>query len=624
MKDAKQSLTPERGTTPIAELRDPDSVMRLERLGAFHQCRLSFMRQLTRRMQSEQWRFTTEQWQIDSNGVGHAVMSAHGPKHSYSLVAFAHDLPDDQRSDRVIAEAWDTTYALFDGIPEAADIERLSANVPYQEAGRISATELTLSRANRSVRLFEHVVDSLSAGRQPDVEQIESVGYLMRTTAVYGSGKFGAADRESLQEREEFAAPFQVEMLTVYLIRSFVRKLVEHMAQQRSKHAVPLDSVIARRIGIGNSTGLGMAPFIINHPGLFNNWIAAREQALRRVRCVEYANESSVACFRDLYDRTQQLVQLWHSDHELQKARVNTLVEELSQLQQFLDQFNFGQAYPWNQLYLWVEKNLALEAQECLVSLLLEPYPELVDDLADGMASDEASLAAIDGSQPLSEVRQQLEQRYDWAMSIDWQAPEHCARAWYVSAEKLEPRLGERFEEPIEPYEQPLAPARDAIALHSLIVSLLDSSHGDRLRADASCPDTSHNDASYADLSHADASGGADAHESSWQAHTPVAELLLKHPEHRHTVRRLQCMEGQPYAEIRDNTISAELLPIDMLRAKLSFFGAVNFDPRSDRWVRICLYANAPYPEELQVSDADTWPYPDSCASSDQETAKIL
>ena len=69
-----------------------------------------------------------------------------------------------------------------------------------------------------------------------------------------------------------------------------------------------------------------------------------------------------------------------------------------------------------------------------------------------------------------------------------------------------------------------------------------------------------------------------------------------------------------PYGEIRDNTISAEVMPIDMLRAKLSFFGATHFDPRSDRWVRICMYAGAPYPEELVPETADMWVYPETGA----------
>jgi len=41
------------------------------------------------------------------------------------------------------------------------------------------------------------------------------------------------------------------------------------------------------------------------------------------------------------------------------------------------------------------------------------------------------------------------------------------------------------------------------------------------------------------------------------------------------------------------------MLPIDILRCKLAFFGASRFDPRSDRWVRISLFQGLPYPDEL-------------------------
>ena len=212
--------------TPVSSnipLRDPSRVMRLTRLGSMHQCRLSFMRVLTRRMAHEGWSFARPIFDIDDTGVGHAVYTAQGPTNTYSLVAFAHDLPPEMRSDRVIATAWDATFTLFDGIPTDEDIARLSQNVPVQEAGRVDERSLSVSRANRSVRLWEHFVDALSQGQQPDRDRIDAVGYLMRTTAVYGSGKLGASDYDAIADRPEFQVPFQAEMLSVYLTRAFVR-----------------------------------------------------------------------------------------------------------------------------------------------------------------------------------------------------------------------------------------------------------------------------------------------------------------------------------------------------------------------------------------------------------------
>ncbi|WP_424973252.1 hypothetical protein [Dinoroseobacter sp. S76] len=541
--------------------------MRLKRLGSLHQSRLSFMRVLTRRMAGDAWRFSRPVFEVDAQGVGHAVYTAQGPERAYSLIAFAHDLPDDQRSDRVIAEAWDATFTLFDGVPTAADIARLEAEVPRQEAGRIAESELSLSRANRSVRLWAHVVEALAAGQQPDPAQIDAVGYLMRTTAVYGSGKFGAADRDTIAEREEFTVPFQTEMLSVYLIRTFVRDLVEHMARAKGgAGAASLDPALARRLGIGNSTGLGMAPFLINHPILFNNWIIAREEAIARVRGVPVAKAAEIALFRDLLERSVQSANRWTSQHPEQMRKLDALHRDLKTLSARLAKAPLAAPYPWDRLCLWAETALSEEGQELLASLILEPYPDLVDGLAHCMADSNDAAFRIDGAMPIAGVRTLLERSFGWAGDLDWDAPENCARAWYVSEEKLEPRMGERFEEPIAAYEQPLAPARDAA------------------------------------LAARDLAG--------WAADSPVAAFLLQHPEHRHTIRRAQMSRVAPYGEFRDNTISDRLLPIDMLRAKLSFFGATHFDPRSDRWVRICMYAGAPYPEDLTPETADHWVYP--------------
>ncbi|MFK7853899.1 MAG: hypothetical protein AB8B79_07300 [Granulosicoccus sp.] len=554
------------------ERRSPDMVMRLERLGSLHQSRLSFMRILTRRMQQDNWTFTQTQFQVNDNGVGHAVYTATTPEHAYSLIAFSHELADELRSDRVIAEAWDATFVLFDGIPSAEDIHRLSLNVPRQEAGRLSQTELTLSRANRSVRLWKHVVDSLANGLQPELEQIHSVGYLMRTTAVYGSGKFGAADRQMISDRAEFEPPFQVEMLTVYLIRTFVRDLVQHMANCKGgDKAVLLDVDIARQLGIGNSTGLGMAPFIVNHPQLFNNWIMVREEALARVRSLQRASDAQTEQFVAMLSRACHSFEHWHTEHPLQQQKLITLRNDMRKLQTHIATVDLHNDQPWHRLYNWAEANLSIDGQECLVSLMLEPHADLVDGMSCCMSSADESDFRIDGSMPVSELESLIESHYAWALTLDWTQKNHCARLWYVSEEKLEPRLGERFEEPIKNYEQPLAPARDAALLYESL--------------------------------------------KVYSKDALTAQFLLDHPEHRQATRRAQLVGNAPYAEIRDNTISATLMPIDMLRCKLSFFGATNFDPRSDRWVRICLYANAPYPEELADGEADQWVYPKLCSS---------
>ena len=59
----------------------------------------------------------------------------------------------------------------------------------------------------------------LSEGKQPDLDLLLKVGYIYRTSAVYGSVKFGLADRFRIKNREEINGPFRLEMMLVYLVR---------------------------------------------------------------------------------------------------------------------------------------------------------------------------------------------------------------------------------------------------------------------------------------------------------------------------------------------------------------------------------------------------------------------
>ena len=536
-------------------LRTPDTLMKLNRLGSFHPSRMSFMHQLLRRMAQESWRYERRLFDIDSQGTGRAVLTMHGPLRSYSLVAFAHDLPDELRSDRVIAQAWDTTFCLYDGIPTADDIARLESQVPGQETARLTPKEICLSRANRSVRLWNSVVEALSQGRQPSAESLADVGYLMRTTAVYGSGKFGLCDRFALAERPEFNAPFQAEMLTVFLIRQFVRDLLNRCAKNRgAEQAVELDVDLARSLGIGNSTGLGMAPFLINHPRLMHRWIGARESALSEI--CDQGDFTQAQLQRALSRLQKGVLNLprWRSTHPYQIDRVSQLKQDL----QCLSEMEF--CSPAASLE-WVETHLSDEGREFWITCLLEAYPEISDRWAQEMSIDESLGFEIDGRWSLSQALDAIKQHFGWALECQWSDTD-TARVWYVSQEKLEPRLAERAEEPVEEFEQPLAPGRDVAAL-------------------------------------------AKALEASSAIN--LASFLRHQPEYRHTVRRLQWVCKFPFGEIHDNTISAQLKPIDMLRLKLSFFGANYFDPRSDRWLRICMFADAPFADELNQENAEGW-----------------
>ena len=549
-------------------LRPPEVVMRLERMGAAFATRLSFMRVLVRRMHDEGWRIACDGWAVGADGTGHATYRIETPGAVLGFVAFAHALAPEERTDRVIAEKWDATFALVDAPPDAATVARLAANVPLQEAGRYAPGDLVLSRANKSVRLFDRVADDLAAGRQPDAARVAEVGYLMRTTAVYGNGKFGLADLGRVHGGPVFATPFQAEMLTVYLIRAFTFDLVEHEARRRGgDKAVPLDRALKRSLGIGNATGLGMAPFLVGHPLLVHRWFLARETALARARAVERADAGARERFLTVLGRARRHAGQWRTDDARLAARVTGLRSDLERLESWLEGEGRGALAgprPWDAVVRHVEEVGGVELQEMVCSAVVEVNGAAVDDLAAGTGADEAM--ALDPAMTVGALLDQVERSYGWALGYDFEVPEAQHLFWYVSEEKLEPRLGERYSEPGCELESRIGIAREVQALRTA------------LRA-------------------------APAEQS-------VAAFLLAWPRWRFIVRRVQATEGLAYAEIRDNLLDRACMPIDILRWKLAYFGATKFDPKSDRWVRITMYQGAPLADELDRDDADDWAFP--------------
>ena len=537
---------------PQAALRPASEVMRLKRMGAMFPTRLSFLRTLMRRLAAEDVKVTRPVWEINTQGFGHAVYTLRLGGHDYSLVAVSSDLPPEARTDRVIATAWDTAYVLYDGIPDADEIARICAAAPKQEAARFTERDLVLSRANKSVRLFEHVVTRLKAGQQPDVTLVRDTGYLMRTTAVYGNGKFGIADRACIESRPGLGGPFMAEMLTVWLIRHFTHDLVEHIGGH------PLDRGLKRHLGIGNSTGLGMAPFLVNHPVLLNNWMMARETALARVRALPELTEAQGAQLVTLWARALRHLEEWQVPDAEHQERIETLRRDWRDLEGAMDAGRLAQPGAVENLIKSLETR-SLDVQELLVALLLEPFGDLVDGLEECMCDPFGAMVV-----PFADtaaLNSAIETECAWALAPDYDRPAASRQFWYVSAAKQEPRLGDRYTEPGAELESPLDVGRRIKALWQ------------DLPAEPEAVNT----------------------------------FLLEHPDHALAAARVAVLSRYPYSEIRDNLIGEDCLPIDMLRCKLAFFGASKFDPKSDRWTRITLCQGAPLADELSERADDWW-----------------
>ena len=547
-------------------LRHPANVMKLDRLGSFHQTRLSFSRQLIEELISNNWKTKIIKWNINSIGTGNAVIKISSKQRIYSLVVFCHQINDDERSDRVIAEKWDMTFSLFLGIPSKEELDEMSKNLKIQELGRHLPKQLTLSRANKSVRVFNSVLNNLSEGKQPDKKMINNIGYLVRTTAVYGNGKFGIADYLPETNDTPLNKPFQAEMLTVYLIRYFSIELVNYLAKEKGKDkSITLSNEISKHVGVGNATGLGMAPFLINHQKLIHKWIQARETAISRVLSIKKLSTYNQTKIFNLIERAYLYTTQWNVDDVIQLKRINVLRKELNDIsnnKSLNGLLNYD--YPLQNVYLHFINKISIETQEILNSIFIEPFPELLDDLTNEMGTDEQNTVAI--GYKVNELIKIIRDKYSWALKIDIKNPDENFYFWYTSQAKLEPRLGatqiDHGKEKQLPFDIPQQ-VQNAL---KILTKLPDDMTG--------------------------------------------AEAMILHPEIRNIIKRVIINENFPFSEIQNNLVGKKVRPIDLLRCKLSFFGATKYDPKSNLWTRITLFQGAPLPHQLQEENATEWLFP--------------
>ncbi|MBQ0831826.1 hypothetical protein [Marinobacter sp.] len=567
------------------KLRPASEVMKLERLGSMFASRLSFVRSLMRKMITEHWQIVNTVFDLDSKGHGLAIYRITTPANCYHCVIFSRDLAPEKRSDRVIAEAWDVTFALVEGEAENSLLEQMAANVPLQEAGRQHPRVLVLSRANKSLRNFSQFVAALAAGQQPDPALLTAVGYLYRTTAVYGNGKFGIADFARLERNADFNRPFAAQMLLVYILRQFSVEQLNHLASvQAPETSVPLHPELQRYLGIGNSTGLGMAPFLINHPQLIQQWVYGRERALARAR-EKPATAHTHARLHVLMSRALKHLQQTQTEDREQTLRNQKTVCSVAEVIDWLDRTPAHHTL-YEELISWARGHCSLEAQELINTMLIELYPELVDGLDDQLGCRESMDLKPD--MKALQLRDLINEKFDWALSYREDCPDDNYWFWYRSVEKEEPRLGVRGTESGAEKESALAIGPRISRCYDKLERFL--------------------------------------------AHNPnaiVVDFLLAHPEQKECVRRIQTIGDTPYGEIRANLWHRDMKPMHLLRTKLSFFGASRFDPKSDRWVRITLFQGAPLPWELSnpnlsLQQLDDWGFPLEPCLSGEENAQTI
>lgn len=554
-------------STPSAHLLRPArDVLDPNDMGGARATRHSFARSVVRHIVAQNWDVTRERFDIDAVGAGTAVYRIDAEEYCWRLVVFSQVLEESKREDRVIAESWDVTLALVEGDLDEQRIAELRDNVPRQEGGRADKGTIVWARGNRSTRFFNAVVDKLAAGQQPDPTIFGASPYVMRSTAFYSNGKFGLADFERFPADHPFAVPYRPHFLAGWLMREFSLDLVEHCARAVQSDAVALDPQWRRYFGLGNATGLGMVPYVINHPQILDAWTHLREVPLAEVRGRTLSNDDpSVARVQELFARC--VAYLWQGG-EMDLGpfpRCTTVSAQVAQIEELLAEYAVSGTirgahvlHPWNVLHQEAAA-LSPAARGTVASILIELTEDLDETVEGGLSCDERN--TVSPQMTCAELLDGIEDHYGWVSAFDFEDPAEQAYFWFSSADNEEPRRGRRGTDPGEDVEHGTDIARAVWALR-------------------------------ADL-------------RSAEGEQSVARFLVAHPWHRGVVARVQTTAHLRYAEVHTNTLAEDFLPLNVQRLQLAVYGMENFVPQSTDWLRVTLFSGAPRIDDLASGTAD-------------------
>ena len=561
---------------PAAELRalmrPTDELMRPERLAALQPSRISASRSLIAKAARQRWRIERESFAIDERGRGRALyaIEADGWRFSFPILSF--EPSTRERTGRIIGRAWDMMGALVEGEMTQGAIEALDHELPKLYAGRAMPQTLTWARSNRSSRLFDLAVESLAAGRQPPIAELGRTCYLMRNTGIDGNGTFGTKSFLAFERDHPLRPSLRAQMLTAYMMRVFAGDLVRHLADERGgRKATRMEADLARFLGVGNGSALGLMFFVNNHPRLIDRWLRIREEAIARAKLL--AVEPHAVPLETLAALIGKAILARRQDRSEYETFVPSriIADDLAviahELGSLIERVRAGQAgeTPLAGFTASLAPRLHPEAYETLQSLLIELVPNIADTLVETLVIDEEMTGRPEMT--LQRLRDVLRAEYAWAFGLDLVSERSRRYVWYKSRTAEEPRRGPR-EEVGEAHNL-------GLDLPRLIIGL------DR------------------DLAASD-------------ARMSVARFLFTHPQHRLIVTRVQALAGLRYHSPQADIMSEDFVPAQITRLiNVGIHGIDNTRDFLNRNLRGVIFHGAPTPDDLGSGSADPhWFYP--------------
>lgn len=561
-----------RGADGRPALRDWRAVMQPQRLAAMQPSRLSGARAFMAKMIRERWDIRIERFDVNAEAEGTVVYAIRTPTQEFSFIAFSFAPRPEGRTGRIIGRAWDMKGTLNEGPATEADIESARSQLPLLYRGRATPNALVWCRSNRSMRAFSTTQAALAEGRQPRIEDLNNVCYLMRNTGLDGNGTFGTRSFPSLGADHPLGGVLEAQLLVAYLMREFSCDLVEHLARLQSPRAVPLDPAIRRYLGVGNGSALGLIFFVQKHPRLVDAWLTARETAIAEA-CALAAGpgDPALAELRALLERAilfrrqdRMRYETFAASSQV-AADLETLLPLLAELEADGTLNGRPEPFPLDALARTAEAGLAPESYETLLSLMIELVPDVADQAMRAIGgADEFEVAPAMTAGTLAAL---LDRDYAWALGLDMTAPDAYDYIWYKSETAEEPRRGLRAEVP---------EARDlGLDLPGDLQSL---------RADL----------------------------TGVPRDMPMALFLLAHPQHRLMVARAQGLDGRTHHTPHANINAGGFVPIDLVRLmNVTFHGIDKTRDFLQRNLRGVLYHGAPTRDEIRAGEGARWFYPE-------------
>lgn len=573
--------TPADGSRSALDLlTDPAELMKPPRLAVLPPSRLSASRSLVNLMMRRNWTFSRPLFELDDKGQGQAVYRVNADGRTFDFIVLSYEPVLEGRTGRIIGTNWDMMGALIEGEATSHDIEQASIEIPKLYAGRATPGTLVWCRSNRSLRLFDHVVESLSRGDQPELDELLDVGYLMRNTGLDGNGTFGTRSFLDIEPGHPLGIPYHAQMLAAYLMREFSFDLVEHLASKVSPTAALLDDRYKRALGLGNGSGLGLLFFVNTHPALINRWMSLRQEAICHACELPLPDGSAPA--RRISELLARAAQFYREDPFTYRAFADAaaIAQDLQTAgTRFAQLLDLGEITNGARLLEDLEPRISRDAWEVVAAILLEIDP----DHADSALRDEAAseLLVRDPRATLAELDDLLQSEYEWALELDMDAPNARYYTWYKSRDAEEPRRG---------------PAQDVHGGRNWALDLVSDVQAIRRVISARPGDQT------------------------------VAALLAEQPDLRAGIERVQGLQGTFYHSPHMNMLDAGFRAVHIIRfMNAAFHGLDRTVDSLDRNVLGLLFQGAPTARDVTDGRHTDWIYPrrpDAADSTDTKASK--